>query len=97
MSLTVSEILDNLKFGDLVKLIDDKKRQEEGGKINTFVFFPALYGECAAYLKLCENIRKDGNSEMILLEEEEGDTVEEVAEKYKKQILARGEQLFMNC
>ncbi|EGT46479.1 hypothetical protein CAEBREN_28247 [Caenorhabditis brenneri] len=84
IQLSVPEILENLKFGEMLKLLQKKKRA-----INEriMIFFPALYGGCTAYLKLISTLKNRNEAlKIVLLEEESGETVEEVAGKYKKQI-----------
>ncbi|CAI2348997.1 unnamed protein product [Caenorhabditis sp. 36 PRJEB53466] len=83
VSLTVPEMLENLQFGEMLRLLAAKSETVNDVK-TTIIFFPALYGACTAYLKLATKLRT--NFEIVLLDEEEGDTVEDVASKYKRQI-----------
>uniref|UniRef100_A0A8R1IN26 Carrier domain-containing protein n=1 Tax=Caenorhabditis japonica TaxID=281687 RepID=A0A8R1IN26_CAEJA len=86
--LTIPELLENLKFVDMLKLLDSKNKNsnktEVSHKKTTIIFFPALYGGCVAYLKLTALLR--GKFEVVLLDEELGESVDEVAKKYAKQI-----------
>ncbi|CAO4369642.1 unnamed protein product [Caenorhabditis nigoni] len=86
IQVSVPEVLENLKFGDMTTLLKKKKGLSQNQK--TLVFFPALYGGCTAYLKMIQILKTDF-LEILLLDEESGDSVDEVAERYKNQILAK--------
>ncbi|EFP02416.1 hypothetical protein CRE_01012 [Caenorhabditis remanei] len=86
--LSVPEILENLKFEEMLQIIRNKKDFLERKKRRTVVFFPGLYGGCTAYLKMIGQLKnsKEDIENIILLEEVLGNSVQEVASQYKTQI-----------
>ncbi|PIC42958.1 hypothetical protein B9Z55_009864 [Caenorhabditis nigoni] len=84
--VSVPEVLENLKFGDMITLLKKKKGLSLNQK--TLLFFPALYGGCTAYLKIIQILKTD-SLDILLLDEESGETVDKIAERYKNQILAK--------
>ncbi|ULU00359.1 hypothetical protein L3Y34_001092 [Caenorhabditis briggsae] len=86
IQISVPDVLENLKFGDMITLLKKKKGLSQNQK--TLVFFPALYGGCTTYLKMIQILKTDF-LDVLLLDEESGETVDEVAERYKNQIWAK--------
>ncbi|CAI5444663.1 unnamed protein product [Caenorhabditis angaria] len=77
--LSVEELLSNLVYSDLKKLIDSKIKSRK-----YLIFFPALYGECIPYMKLAKYL--ENRFEIVFLEEFIGETMEIVVENYEQQI-----------
>ncbi|CAD6195629.1 unnamed protein product [Caenorhabditis auriculariae] len=87
----ISELLPMLKFCDMVNYLTSSKKSmtyfetHEKTSSSIFVFFPALYGGCTAYSFLVECLRKDAGT-LILLEEEFGNSLEDLGTQYRNQI-----------